>query len=204
MGLRRSERTGAPIATLALALLLTTPEACTKLKLGKKSTAARPKLPVPSAIAIAASAEAKAAASAVAAANAAVEASRVAAIARARQLVTDIRWMVTKGVTVNPAKAGEGDVATKCDAVEAARTELGKRPDPELVKALDEGAALCAFDVPLLTASESLDHLRGTPSQASHLLMCTVAEREISKARAVRPNDARVHREDARRATLCK
>ncbi|MDF2697378.1 MAG: hypothetical protein K0S65_5761, partial [Labilithrix sp.] len=97
----------------------------------------------------------------------------------------------------------EGDVATKCDAVDASRASLGAAPDPELVKVLDEGAALCAFDVPLLTASESLDHLRGTPSQASRLLMCNVAAREIAKARAVRPNDPRVRSADGRRASLC-
>jgi hypothetical protein len=128
----------------------------------------------------------------------------MAAVDRAKQLVADIRWMISKGVTVNPAKAGEGDVATKCDAVESTRAGLGSHPDPELVEILDDGAGLCAFDVPLLTASESLDHLRGSPSQASRLLMCTVATREIAKARAVRPNDPRVRRTEGRRATACK
>jgi hypothetical protein len=137
------------------------------------------------------------------AAAAAAEASRAAAVEKAKTLVADVRWMVTKGVTMNPAKGGEGDVTTKCDALDTTRAGLGAHPDPELVTVLDEGATLCAFDVPLLTANESLDHLRGTPSQASRLLMCDVAAREIGKARAVHANDMKVHRADARRATLC-
>ncbi|MBX3213061.1 MAG: hypothetical protein KF850_13580 [Labilithrix sp.] len=138
------------------------------------------------------------------AAEAAKLAARSAATARARELVDDVRWMVAKGVTMNRDKAGEGDVTTKCDALEATRSGLGDAPDPELVAVLDEGAALCAFDVPLLTASESLDHFRGNPTQASRLLMCNVAEREIAKARAIRPGDPRVLRADARRLGACR
>lgn len=138
-----------------------------------------------------------------AAAAAASAAARSAAVGRATQAVDDIRWMISKGVTVNREKAGEGDVATKCDAVESMRASSARDPDPEFLKVLDEGASLCAFDVPLLTASESLDHLRGTPSQASRLLMCNVAAREIAKARAVRPNDPRVRSAEARRIATC-
>ena len=159
--------------------------------------------PTSTASSAAAATAAGATASAPAAASAAAIAARAAAVARAKELVADVRWMIDEGVTVNRAKAGEGDVATKCDGIESMRSSMGRDPDPELVKVLDEGTGLCAFDVPLLTASESLDHLRGTPSQASRLLVCNVAAREIAKARAVRANDPRVRSVEARRGSLC-
>ncbi|MBX3209842.1 MAG: hypothetical protein KF764_32720 [Labilithrix sp.] len=112
--------------------------------------------------------------------------------------------MVSKGVSVNRDKAGEGDVTTKCDALDAMRAGAGGDPDADLAAILDEGTSLCAFDVPLLTASEALDHLRGNPTQASRLLMCNVAQREIAKARAVRAGDPRVRSAEGRRATACK
>jgi hypothetical protein len=124
-----------------------------------------------------------------------------AALGRARGLLEDIRWMCAHRASVNPAKAGEGDVSSKCDAVERMRsTEIA----PEATHVLDEAAALCAFDVPLLTASEALDHLKFGTSQASKALMCGVARREIDKARAVKARDARIFALDARRANACK
>jgi hypothetical protein len=126
------------------------------------------------------------------------------AAARARVLATieDLKWMVEHHASVNPAKAGEGDISTKCDAVQS---ELA-RPieDPDTRALLDGAAALCAFDVPLLQASEALDHLRFGTSQASHALMCNVARVELDKARAVKPRDGKLRALDARRATACK
>lgn len=189
-----------PLMSLMLALSVS-PGMCSKARraagtdAGASSSAA---VTVTSAASPAASSSETAAAAAAASA-----AARAAAVERAKRTVDDIRWMISKGVTVNREKAGEGDVATKCDAVESMRASSARDPDPELLKILDEGASLCAFDVPLLTAGESLDHLRGTPSQASRLLMCNVAAREIAKARAVRPNDPRVRSAEARRIATC-
>ena len=120
-----------------------------------------------------------------------------AARERAAALLADIRWMVSKGVTTNPAKAGEGDLASKCDSVEPMRAA---HPDP----ALDEARALCAFDVPLVTANEAIARLHMSPSQASRRLHCDVASREIARARAVKPNDARVRKAEAQRIEACR
>jgi hypothetical protein len=119
---------------------------------------------------------------------------------RARQVLADLKWMIAHKTT-SPANAGEGDAVSKCDAVAASHAG---EADPEVQALLDEAAALCAFDVPLVTANEALDQLRFTPSQASRLLGCNVAQRETDRARAVHPRDARVRQADARRASLCK
>jgi hypothetical protein len=128
-----------------------------------------------------------------------------AAIERSHQWLEDLRWFVAHNATVNPEKAGEGDAASKCDDVQAAREALGQdaHPDPSYKQNLDGAAELCAFDVPLINAREALDRLRFSPSQASRLLQCNVARREIDKARAVHPRDARVRQLDARRGGVC-
>lgn len=187
-----------PLMSVMLALSAS-PGMCSKA--GRPAPDASAASSAPTTLSATPSSSSSAAAAASASASAASASARAAAVERAKELVADIRWMIAKGVTVNPAKAGEGDVATKCDGLESMRSSAGG--DPDLLAVLDDGAALCAFDVPLLTASESLDHLRGTPSQASRLLMCSVAEREIAKARAVRPGDPRVRNADARRASTC-
>jgi hypothetical protein len=125
------------------------------------------------------------------------------AIERSRQWLEDLRWSVEHKTTVNPTKAGEGDADTKCDAVAAARDGLTEASDPAYRKNLDDAAALCAFDIPLVRAHEALDRLRFSPSQASHLLQCNVAGRELDKARAVKPRDGLLRQLDARRANLC-
>jgi hypothetical protein len=127
-----------------------------------------------------------------------------AALDRSRQWLADLKWTVAHKATANPQKAGEGDAASKCDAVEAARTSVAPDAEPEYRTNLDEASALCAFDVPLVTAAEALDQLRFSPSQASRLLMCKVARREIDRARAVHPRDAKVRHLDSRRGNLCR
>jgi hypothetical protein len=126
-------------------------------------------------------------------------AATAAAIERARRELSDLRWMIAHDVTVNRAKAGDGDASTKCDAALTARKSLRPESEVELKKILDEMSALCAFDVPVVTAIEALDQLRYSPSQASRKLMCEVAARELERARAVRPGDRRPRQ--GRRAT---
>jgi hypothetical protein len=131
-------------------------------------------------------------------------ATSAAAIERSKRWLGDLRWMVDHKVTVNPDKAGEGDAASKCDAVEEASSGLGNDADAAYRKNLEDAAELCAFDVPLVTAREALDRLAFSPSQASRLLQCNVARREIGIARAKRPNDPRARQLEARRVNLCK
>jgi hypothetical protein len=119
---------------------------------------------------------------------------------RGRQLLADLKWMIGNKTTT-PEAGGDGDAASKCDAV---ATASAKETDPEARALLEEATALCAFDVPLLTANEALDQLRFTPSQASKLLGCNVARKEIDRARVARPKDPKLHRTEARRGTLCK
>jgi hypothetical protein len=141
-----------------------------------------------------------AAAAPLAAAGRASDAGSTPGRERLRQTLADLKWMIGHKTT-SPARAGEGDAVSKCDAVAASHAG---EADPEAQTLLDEATALCAFDVPLVTANEALDQLRFTPSQASRLLGCNVAQRETDRARAVHPRDARVRQADARRASLCK
>lgn len=150
-----------------------------------------------------ATASASAAATEPASAAVATAAANVAATERARQLVSDLRWLVAHNVTQNPAKAGEGDASTKCSSVQSSQKSLGADPNPELKKLLDEAATLCAFDIPLTTAVEALDQLRFSPSQASRKLMCDVATRELERARTIRPRDPRLRSVSARRKEAC-
>lgn len=114
---------------------------------------------------------------------------------RADTLARDIAAMVGKRVTTMP---GEGDLSSKCDAA------LALRAQPELASVLDEAAALCAFDLPLLTASEAIDQLNHAPSQASRRLQCDVARREVARAREARPDDIRVRKVEAQRIEVCR
>lgn len=125
---------------------------------------------------------------------------RPADLAKAKDLLSDLQWCIAHKATQNPANAGEGDASTECDAVATMRA---KTTDPDVAQALDDAAALCAFDIPLVTANEALDHLRNSTSQASKLLMCTIASKEIAKAKAVKAKDPKVARTDARRASFC-
>jgi hypothetical protein len=127
-----------------------------------------------------------------------------AMLERSRVWLADLKVMLAKKSTTSPRKDGDGDAASTCEAINGARAATGADADQETRSNLDEAAALCGFDIPLLTASEALDQLRFSPSQASRLLMCNVSRREIDRARAVHPRDARVQRLEGRRGTVCK
>jgi len=135
----------------------------------------------------------------VAVVDAGVDSGAHANVDRAKETLTDIQWMVSHKVTVNRKKPGDGDVTTKCEEME----KLKSSADPEMKKVVEEADALCAFDVPLLTASEALDHLQGMPSQASRILTCSAAGHDLDKARAVKPKDRKLAGLDARRRQLC-
>jgi hypothetical protein len=165
-------------------LLLSLPNVCTRLR---KSEA-----PDASAFVDAAPPDAGAIIIQDAAADAAA-----AARVRAQALLADIRWMIDKGVSTNPAKAGEGDLASKCSTVESMRAS-------QRLRELDDAAALCAFDVPLVHAGEAMRQLHYSPSQASRRLQCDVASREIARARAARPSDPRVRKAEAQRIEACR
>lgn len=124
------------------------------------------------------------------------------ALERAKADLADVQWLVAHNVTSNPAKP-DGEVASKCDANAAAIAKLGPAAPPELRETLEQTKALCAFDVPLVTAKEALDQLANVQSQASRRLSCNVARTELEKARQVKPRDIKLLRLDGRREPLC-
>lgn len=131
----------------------------------------------------------------------AVQANAIA-LERARTDLGDVQWLVAHNVTSNPART-DGEVASKCDANASAVAKLGPTSPPELRETLEQTQALCAFDVPLVTAKEALDQLGNVQSQASRRLSCNVARTELEKARQVKPRDIKLLRLDARREPLC-
>jgi hypothetical protein len=102
--------------------------------------------------------------------------------------LADIKATIAKDAKT---KKSGNDVQVVCDAL-----ENEKAADPEHKKLLDEAKDLCAYDVPLYVATEALDQMGKTPSQASVLLSCKVASRELAKAKAAKPNDK--HYKDVR------
>ena len=125
-----------------------------------------------------------------------------AALDHAKADLADVQWMVAHNVTLNPAKP-DGEVASKCDANASAEAKVTAATPADLHATLDQIKALCAYDVPLVTASEALDQLRNAQSQASRRLSCNVAKTEIDKARLVKPRDIKLLRLDVRRDSLC-
>lgn len=120
--------------------------------------------------------------------------------AHGRAWLTDLQFLIANKTTMSPKLvSGDGDATAICDAAAAVRP---KAVDPEAVAVHQEIAQLCAFDVPLLIANESLDQLRSSTSQASVRLMCSISAREIAKARAVKPSDPKVHAAERRRIAI--
>lgn len=110
------------------------------------------------------------------------------AVEKATKELADIKATIAKDAKT---KKPGNDVQVVCDAL-----ENEKSLDAEHKKILDEAKDLCAYDVPLYIATEALDQMGKTPSQASVLLSCKVASRELAKAKAAKPNDK--HYKDVR------
>ena len=126
-----------------------------------------------------------------------------AAFEQTKSAVADVEGMVKRGVLTNPDKPEE-DAAAKCAAVEDARARVEALADPEAKKVAADARRLCAFEVPVMTADHALKQVTISPSQASRQLMCKYAQKDIDKARAVKPGDRRVRDLDARFTRSCR
>lgn len=125
------------------------------------------------------------------------------ALKKAKVLVGSIESSVAKHTLSDPASPGE-DAKMKCAAFDEQKAALEKQTDPEAKGMVEKARQLCAFDVPLLAATDVLDQMKNPRSQASKLLFCTSAEREIKQARAVKPNDPQVRKVYGRWVSLCR
>lgn len=125
------------------------------------------------------------------------------ALKKGKALLASIETSVAKHTMSDPASPGE-DAKMKCAALDEQKAALEKQTDAEAKAVVDKAKQLCAFDVPLLAASDVLDQMRNPRSQASKLLFCTSADREIKQARSVKPNDPQVRKVYARWVSLCR
>ncbi|MBX3187774.1 MAG: hypothetical protein KF819_12195 [Labilithrix sp.] len=126
------------------------------------------------------------------------------ALEQAKQHLADVESMVVRGVFTDPQKPEDGDAKMKCGNLESLRPRLEAMPtDPEIQRLLEREKRACGFDVPLLAAKAALDQERYSSSQASRLLTCTVASREIAKARSTKIDDKRLREVDARYRRTC-
>lgn len=127
-----------------------------------------------------------------------------AAFTQTRELVADLESLVKKGALTHADKPDEPDATTKCASNEDTRKKLAGAADPEAKKVAADAQRLCSLDVPIISADKALKQLAGSSSQASHLLMCGLAQKDISKARSTKPSDNRVRDLDARFSRACR
>ncbi len=129
-----------------------------------------------------------------------------AAFVQTKDLITNLEPLVKKGLLTNPDKPDEPDATTKCTANEEARHKLALATDPEAKKVAADAQRLCSLDVPVVSADKALKQLAGSSSQASHLLMCGLAQKDLDKARAAQPRtgDRRVRDLEGRFARSCR
>lgn len=125
------------------------------------------------------------------------------ALARAKQSQGVIEALVARGSLSDPARPG-ADASLSCASFADQKPALEKMTDPEAKTVIETTSKLCAFDVPLLVASDSLNQLDRPRSPSSTLLFCKSAQREIARARSVDPRDVRVRRLERRWAALCR
>ena len=112
--------------------------------------------------------------------------------------VATLRQIVARGRSSESA-----DAEAKCDELEAPRKALRDETTPEVADLLAEASRVCGFDVPILATREALAQLDRPGSQASVMLSCRVASKQLEKARAAKPGDPALRTEDARYKQLC-
>lgn len=218
-----TRRTLARVATLAGALfLLAATPSCKLLKRGKGGPDASAPAQIPNAGgtavtpgatatpsgALAATATASAAPTVVASTppppptdpNAMPAADR-AALDKAKQQLTEVQALLNH--PKDQAKPAESDLKSRCEEIETTRTQIEKRTDPDVKPFVDASKQTCSFDVPLFSANNALDQMRFSASQASKLLVCKVAERDIAKARSLKPNHFKVRSAETRFHSVC-
>lgn len=135
-----------------------------------------------------------------------VEAGTVAAdpLEDAKRTLASIEAIVARSATRDPAHPGDSDVKARCEALEASKPKLAADSDPDTKAYLEKLGRTCSLDVPLLTAADALDQLRFATSQASRRLVCNLAEQDLGKATAHKPDDKRVRALDARYRSACR
>lgn len=127
-----------------------------------------------------------------------------AAFTQTKELVADIESLVKKGALTHADRPDEPDATTKCASNEDTRKKLAGAADPEAKKVAADAERLCSLDVPIISADRALKQLAGSSSQASHLLMCGLAQKDIGKARSTKASDPRVRDLDGRFSRACR
>lgn len=177
------------------------PKACV---LRKKSGAADASADAASAAATAtASAAATATASAAATATASAAPPPDPSVDRAKEAFSAIESDVARGVLKDKTHPDDPDAVARCAELDDLRPKLEARPEPDAKRILDDSQKLCASDVPILSATETLRQVTISPSQASRRLMCKYAQKDIAKARAWSASDRRVRELDQRWQRVC-
>ncbi|MDB4947062.1 MAG: hypothetical protein JWP97_6596 [Labilithrix sp.] len=125
-----------------------------------------------------------------------------ALVERTKANVREVDALVKKEtVAENGVDAGQ-----KCEAIEEARDRIASLPDDagDLATLLAETKRLCSFEVPILSANAALKQAGFASSQASHKLVCDLAQKEFLKARAAKPNDRKTYDVGSRLSQTCK
>lgn len=132
----------------------------------------------------------------------AMPATERAALEKAKQQLTEIQSLLNHGK--DQPKPAESDLKSRCEEIETVRTTVEKRTEADVKPFVDASKQTCSFDVPLYSANNALDQMRFSASQASKLLVCKVAERDIAKARTLKPNHMKVRNTEIRFNSVCR
>lgn len=123
-----------------------------------------------------------------------------ATLDKAKQQLTEVQGLLSNHGKDKPA---ESDLKSRCEEIETARAQVEKKNDADVKPFVDASKQTCSFDVPLFSANNALDQMRFSASQASKLLVCKVAERDIAKARSLKPNHFKVRSAETRFHSVC-
>jgi hypothetical protein len=121
----------------------------------------------------------------------------------AKAAFSAVEWDVAHGVLKDKTKTGEPDAIAQCATLDELRPRLESKPEPEVKNLLAESKRLCAYDVPILSATETLRQVTISPSQASRRLMCKYAQKDIAKAKSTKPDDRKVRELESRWVKTC-
>lgn len=145
------------------------------------------------------------------------------AIADAVAAWSELEPLLKRGLLTDKTKPGSGDATEKCERIDGVRPRLvllvgrldagtehlptqedGGTVEADLRGLLAASQRACSVDIPLLQAKEALDQATYPSSQASKLLACDLAQREIARARAAKAEERRLYPLDGRFNQTCR
>jgi cytochrome c oxidase cbb3-type subunit 3 len=124
----------------------------------------------------------------------------------AKEASASVISKVARGITRDPAKPDEGDLAMQCSVLErgTAIQRAHALGDAALKKTIDDARNVCAFDAHVIEGVEHVKAASESKSDPERAAMCDVAAKELETAKKVRADDPRTRDLAARLSKVCK